>query len=247
MPLPDLDEPIGARELGNFLHELLQKFNDAYPHEYPENAYGKLQEMCASELDKLQLATETKAFWQPRLQLMLKWIVATENMYRPGVKKVCSEIKGAVNIPGKYGNFRVTAKADRIDETIDGYLNIIDYKTGRDSTAKAMVSGNAMQLPIEGLIAETGGFHGIMPKKVKSLQYWAFKKKINATTEEDSSKAITLMTEILRQMVDSLDSPDYAYIVNPVHGAVDDYDHLSRLDEWSVREDGSQEGDDADE
>lgn len=247
-PLDELDKEPSNLEFGNFVHEVLQEFNNIYDKAYPpaEKAVSELRNIVSRKLAESNISDETAALWLPRIWQIINWVVERETSYREDIEQVHNEIKGQVKISAPAGDFVISGKADRIDETKDGYVNIIDYKTGRDATAKAMTSGNAPQLPIEGLIAETGGFAGIMPKKVKSFQYWAFKNKINSTTEEKSEEAIAVIANILRELTAAFDNPERAYIANPVRGAADDYSHLSRFLEWSIREDDKAESEDDD-
>ena len=57
-------------------------------------------------------------------------------------------------------DFALTARADRLDRLADGRLAIIDYKTGAPPSNEEVLSLSP-QLPLEALIARTGGFEGI--------------------------------------------------------------------------------------
>lgn len=59
-----------------------------------------------------------------------------------------------------------------MDETTDGKINVIDYKTGYARSVKEVEGGYAPQLPIEGLIAKFGGFQNIPATEVGRLIYW---------------------------------------------------------------------------
>ena len=61
------------------------------------------------------------------------------------MKKVYNEVTGSLDFASDGGKFTITAKADRIDETIDGHLNVLDYKTGKARTLKEIITGMAPQ------------------------------------------------------------------------------------------------------
>ena len=121
-------------------------------------------------------------------------------------------------------------------------MNIIDYKTGKSASVRAVVAGNAPQLPIEGIIAEAGGFADVLPQMVKSFQYWDF-KTVKTTSEEQSRKAMEVTVKNLAELLADFDNPETPYIANPVRGLGSDYAHLSRFLEWSVKEDVVEEED----
>ena len=98
----------------------------------------------------------------------------------------------------------------------------------------------APQLPIEGLIAEHGGFPDIPAKKVESLRYWKLGEKEIVCNEEQSSSGLEKTMQYLQTWISSYDCVTTPYLTKPIpHNAPSytDYDHLSRFLEWSVKED----------
>ena len=243
-PLDDLDKEDSASDYGSFIHEVLQKFNDLHNRDYPEKekAEAELLKIAEEKLKDKHIKDETAALWRERILQQLKWIVETEIRYREDIDLVHNEIKGQIKLNAPAGDFTITAKADRLDETKDGYVNIIDYKTGKSASVRAVVAGNAPQLPIEGIIAEAGGFADVLPQMVKSFQYWDF-KTVKTTSEEQSRKAMEVTVKNLAELLADFDNPETPYIANPVRGLGSDYAHLSRFLEWSVKEDVVEEED----
>ena len=243
-PLEDLDKETDARDFGNLVHKVLENFSNKYSSEYPENAEQQLIELGTKELEDSDFANEKKVFWYPKMVKMMKWIAENENIYRKEVRRVNSEVWGSVcfeNLPG--GIFEIYAKADRIDETIDGKVNIIDYKTGQARTVAEIKKGYAPQLPIEGIIAKKGGFSGIKKADVNSLMYWKLGSKTVQVNEEVNGVLSETEDRII-EVINLFDFETTGYLSRPNPKSApqySDYEHLARVKEWSVKEDGEDE------
>ena len=136
------------------------------------------------------------------------------------------------------GKFTVTAKADRVDETKDGKINIIDYKTGKARSVKEVSKGFAPQLPLEGLIAEKGGFSEIKAAEVESMRYWQLGKK-EVVIDKDVKKILEETEQRLKDTINIFDFETTPYVCqpNPKHiPEYSDYEHLARVKEWYVNE-----------
>ena len=99
-----------------------------------------------------------RALWQPRLIEAVRWIAGEVEADRAkGRAPKAAELFGKAQVAG----VELYGKVDRIDVAADGTLAIIDYKTGKAPSAKAVAEGFALQLGLLALIAERGGFEGI--------------------------------------------------------------------------------------
>jgi ATP-dependent helicase/nuclease subunit B len=239
-PLHKLDEDKTTRDFGNIVHKVMERFNGIHNNgAYPDDAFAELCKLGEEEFTKAGIPEVQKAFWLPKFIKAINWIVATEQKYRHDISTIHNEIEGQITLDFPNGPFSVTAKADRIDETVLGELNIIDYKSGKARSEKDMMSGKAPQLPIEGLIAVNGGYDGIKKKEIASLRYWSTKGKEVVCSGENAHIALENTEETLRSLILRFDSPLMPYLAKPnPHNApaFSDYDHLSRLLEWSVRD-----------
>ena len=247
LPFDDLDREKQPSDFGTIMHRILQNYNNDNTQNLSENAEADLLRLGKQEFEQSQLSADKMAFWWPRFEKSIKWYTQMEKQYRSEVCLLHNETEGKYSFPAPAGDFTVTAKADRIDETNDGHLNILDYKTGRKRTVKEMVAGKAPQLPIEGLIAQNGGFDHVPAKKVNSLRYWGFKEKEVVADEIESAKAIEKTKAVLNDLIASFDNPEQPYLTKPVAtNAPDysDYDHLSRFWEWSVRDEKEEKNSD---
>lgn len=246
-PLEELDEDVVYRDYGNIVHAVIEKFNNIYnTGAYPPDAEQQLLKLGEAEFAANNISLDIKAFWWPKFVKTAAWLVETEKNYRSEVKKVYNEVTGSLDFASDGGKFTITAKADRIDETIDGHLNVLDYKTGKARTLKEIITGMAPQLPIEGLIAEKGGYAGIPAKKVSTLRYWRLGKEEIAANSEQSQKGLERTMSYLQTLIAYFDKESTPYYAKPnPHDAPDysDYDHLSRFLEWSVRDEQAKEND----
>lgn len=242
-PLQEPDREFSALDYGNIVHGALQKFNQLYSEEYPADAEQRLLEIGRAEFEKANISAEVRAFWLPRFEKTVKWLTSLEKSYRENVKKVLPEITGEMTFSAPAGDFKITAKADRLDVNRDGTCTVIDYKTGMARSKKEVMFCKAPQLPAEGLIAANGGFGGKkMP--VSSLRYWQLDGTETTVCDEECEQALENTERTLRSFISAYDMKEQPYYVNPnpSKGAgLGDYDHLSRFLEWSVQSSDNEE------
>lgn len=242
-PIDDLDTPKQAYDFGNIVHDILKEFNkkyhtDSYPA--PEVARNLLLALGRQKFEENDVPEDTKIFWESRYESIVDWIINKEQTYRQEVSEVKNEIEGRMTMQGPCGDFTIKAKADRIDILKSGRLNILDYKTGKDKSVNDMIKGKAPQLPIEGLIAQAGGFPQVAPAEIESFQYWAFRDKFRASNAAQSAEAMEKIHSAIQKYIDGYDQKEQAYFVKPTPNYVNDYseyDHLSRIDEWGTHSD----------
>lgn len=238
-PLDDLDMPLDQRNYGTLIHAIIEDFNNQYPKELPQNALDILLDLGKKHFTEQGIAGELAAFWLPKFVSTAYWIIRQEKDYRSKVLNVNNEIKGEIKYTLPTGDVTFTAIADRVDILKDGKINIIDYKTGNIPSDKQVNNGYALQLPLEGLIAEKNGFSGIQNKEVENLIYWQLgKKDLRISTE--TTGILDKCEAFLLEMMKTFDNPNMPYYFRPVPKFIiknRDYEHLARVREWSVLED----------
>jgi ATP-dependent helicase/nuclease subunit B len=161
-----------------------------------------------------------------------------------------AERKGVIDI----AEIKLEGTVDRIDRLVDGSLAIVDWKTGKPPSKKAVAEGYAMQLGLLGLIAERGGFDGLTGNPT-TFEYWSLSAKDGKlgyrTTPVDlkgkgdgidPADFTTRAARVLTEAVAAFLTGDAAFTakLHPEHAPYGDYDQLMRLDEWYGR--GSGEG-----
>lgn len=239
-PLNDLDALPDQRDYGTLIHSIVEDFNNQYPSELPFDALKILLKIGKEHFSAVHLAKELESFWFPKFETTAKWIIEQEKEYRIGVKKIYNEISGEICYDLPTGAFSFTAKADRIDIFKDGTLNIIDYKTGKIPSKKQVMSGHAVQLLLEGLIGLKGKFSGIENGNVCNLIYWQLgSDKLKISVGDDN--VLDKCEEFLLKLVSIFDFETTPYYSRPCSKFISknkDYEHLARIKEWSVMEDG---------
>ena len=248
-------EPLAAapdlRDRGTLVHDILGDFVAACPAgPYDKAAFDRLMAIGKARFARFADEPLVQVFWWPRFVAMARWFLEEEDR-RPDVVGRHAECAGVLEWPS---GFRLSARADRLDRLDDGGLAVVDYKTGTPPSNSQVVSLLAPQLPLEAVIAVAGGFDGIEPAPVTRLQYYKLGSRARdcriigvGTADANPARgtdAVTLNDTIagakdrLAGLISAYDDPRQAYvsqrIPDPARRGSGDYDHLARIDEWSV-------------
>jgi ATP-dependent helicase/nuclease subunit B len=235
-------EPIGAEpgaaDRGTIIHGLLEWFVREMPEKLPDDALERLIDRGRMEFAAHNLSPALQTFWWPRFERIAEWFVANEASRRAeGVFPAAVEVSGALDLAGV--DFRITAKADRIDRLGDGLLEIIDYKTGSVPDRRGVEAGDNPQLPLEAAIAEAGKFPGVDAANVAQVTYWKLTGAAEpASTVEVQDWPRDILGRLMRR-VRAFDDPDTPYAANPPGAQAERlgyhraYEHLARLREWT--------------
>src|SRR5690606_10132203 len=241
-PLDPLDADPGAAERGTLVHAALEQFVRRHPKHLPPEALEDLLEIGAEVFRPIAAKPGAFAFWWPRFLRVASWFVAEERARRAQIAESHVEVSGALIVDAPGGPFKLTAKADRVDRRVDGSLEIIDYKTGAPPEKKKVDHGFAPQLPLEAAIAEAGGFPGVPAAPVTALTYWRLSGgtppgELLPAGEGDPQQLAAAALDGLTRLIAAFDDPTTPYACQPRPERAprfNDYDHLSRIAEWSV-------------
>ena len=203
----------------------------------PDKLFARARALLSSDTIHPML----RALWQPRLMEAIRWIEQRErDNQAAGRRPAAAERRGETKI----ADVLLYGKADRIDRFADGSLAIVDYKTGKAPSQKAVDEGFSLQLGLLGLIAEAGGFGGISGRS-RAHEYWSLSKhrdqfgrcvrpdkKMGA--DEFLEHARRNFAEAARKWLTG-DEPFTAKL-NATYAPYRDYDQLMRLEEWYGRQ-----------
>ncbi len=189
----------------------------------------------------------------------LGWSVSPTGLPRPKPRRralrqpvaIAAEAKGAIDLLRPGGVFRLTGRADRIEQYGDGTLSILDYKTGAPPTQKDVDAGLAPQLLLEAAMAAQGGFGAELAGQTAELLYWHLSGGIDPgramplfkKNPGDIPAAVLDARDRLCELIDAFDQPGRAYLSRPNPGLAprfSDYGQLARVAEWSAAGDGDE-------
>jgi double-strand break repair protein AddB len=243
-PLNELGTEPDAALRGEIVHRALQEFSREYHDKLPAEIEEALVAIADRHFAALAGSPMVKAFWRPAFRRFARWFAATEPARRDGVKAMLIEARGCLDL----GNdFRLTARADRIDIAEDGSAAIYDYKTGRLPLIGYVDGLSAPQLPLEALIAAEGGFPGLDKCAVTRLRYIHVTGRGEGGEERDAGKtdAETLASEARAKLIGLIarySDNGMPYEVKRRAGPFrqayryDQYEHLARIKEWLTQE-----------
>jgi ATP-dependent helicase/nuclease subunit B len=243
-PLDAVDTPPGARDRGTVIHGAIGDFTEKYAKELPDHPLGALIKLGEQHFAPLQDYPEARAFWWPRFVRIARWFVAWEAQRRANATTMHAEVKGEHKIEVGKWIFKLTTRADRIEELADGSFAILDYKTGSTPTEPQVRSGLSPQLTLEGAILRQGGFKGVASGSLGEFAYVSLRgreppgeeKPIEfkeGTPDEHADRALARLRSVVEKFAD-VKTP-YRSLVSPMWKArYGEYDHLARVAEWSA-------------
>lgn len=226
-----------ARVRGIVFHEILEEaFCLDADFSNPAIVAGRLRDIAGKHFEKLPWPG-VAVHWYGHLDSIADQLATEECARRILGHPVALELRGRIGLPGT--GFSIRGKADRIDRLEKGRLVIYDYKTGTPPSAH-VVRHFDRQLPIEAVMAELGGFEGLVREKVSHVTHIGLgRTPVQVEMRLDDSGEIDFRTEtILGELVALLSGYDNDTKGYPSRRAMEkvrydgDYDHLARFGEW---------------
>ncbi len=248
--LDPLQKRSSYAEKGQYIHKCLEEFLSLYPRQLDDHALDHLLEIGERYLEEYCPEVSQRSFWWNRFKSIASFFIAQETRYRKQYLPLFTEREGTLRITHKIahlpekGEFIVRAIADRIDQNQQTKsLAIIDYKSGTSPTKTDMQNGVAPQLPIEALIAQSGGYGDIAKEPVETLQHWVLKGENSDIDCFPSSRMKDFeMQDFLDETLDNLThlielftDEQTPYLALPNENLTltyNDYEHLERVSEW---------------
>ena len=234
--LDPIDADHSAKWKGIAVHKVLEdwlKEDDCAPERLLPRAHSLLHGEAIHPM--------LRALWSPRLIEAIKWIEEqVEDDREESRRPLKAEITGETAIDGVV----VHGTADRIDVLGDRGLAIVDYKTGKAPSQKAVSDGFSLQLGLLGLIARAGGFAGVSGEP-ESHEYWSltkdrdrFGKRVCADKKLGAADFLEHAERNFRAAAAKwlIGDEPFTAKLNPAYAPYGDYDQLMRLEEWYGRE-----------
>ena len=235
-----------AKWFGIRVHKFLQDWQAAG---LTEAAFGT--ELAALRADPA-LDSLARAFWLPRIEPSLRW--AAERIWASRDERwpVAGEVRGELVVDG----IRLHGTADRVDQTVDGTLAIVDYKTGAAPSAKSTGDGLNSQLGLLGLLAQEAGLGDLAPETVDAFEYWELRRErrkgIDGAVKAirgQKPKAATAAAvveraqEVLADLMARYLRGEEPFVPGEAGKRYADFDQLMRRDEWFGRGDADERAD----
>ena len=249
LPLDPLIREADERERGTLFHEIMARFIAKKVNLADDKkAATALRDIALTAFEDQQYPSEVRALWHARFDALVEKIVQMERLRGDDINTSHTEIS-AVKTPIPNSIVTLSGRADRIDERLDGTLDILDYKTGAAPTATQARALIDPQLALEAALAGKGAFKGVAPASVYNLAYYRLKSKGELKldslvlghkpipADELAEKSWRELTGLVAYFAEP--QAKYASHVLPPKLA-GDYDHLARVLEWSAGSDSSE-------
>lgn len=254
-PLDGFGEEPDFGTRGTLVHSILADFAESWSGAYDEAAVAALIELGRGRFaDTLAAHPDVHALWWPRFQALARFVVEAFEALRCPLARH-AEVEGQLPVGD---DFTLTGRADRIDVLADGRIAVIDFKTGRAPTAAQIAAQLTPQLPLEAVIARHGGFPRLAGAREAAELIHVVLRGIEGRNSVDAydghrprnGDAVSL-EETVAEAERRLHGLVRAY-ANPARGYLSyarpfrvtdrgDYDHLARVKEWRIEDEGGEE------
>jgi ATP-dependent helicase/nuclease subunit B len=242
-PLDALGETPEARERGTIIHDILARFVIEGHDVMAPDAFDRLKRFAVEAFAGLDGIAERRDIWIRRFETAARQFLDFERERDPEVRQRHAEIDGLWNLPT---GFSLKGRADRVDEMVDGTVQILDFKTGSVPAPGVMKAFEAPQLLLEAQMARAGAMPGVPSADASALTYIKIGLGPEAFSPRDFSlgDGHTIMSaadEIAQRMQRHVDL--FLFRDTPMPSRIlplktqrfpGAYDHLSRMDEWTA-------------
>ena len=249
-PLERPDEPIEARARGTAIHAAFEQFATDFPDTLPDNPQLVFADLLIAQLEAAGMPRARLTRERALAGNVAPWVIDFERRRRLGARLMIEQ-SGEFSFSAPGGDFKVTAKADRIEFRGES-ADVLDFKTGAPPSKKQVDSGLSPQLTLTAAILRHGGFPEIGRTEAGELIYVRVSggrvpglEIVRGSGAESPDLAEHALAG-LKTRVAAFDDPSKPYLawampqfINQYAG---DYDHLSRLWEWHVIGEGESEG-----
>ncbi len=238
-PLDPLDAEVGPPERGIAIHAALE----AFLREAPSDALADhLIAVGDRTFAEARIPRATLAVWRPRFVRAARWFAGIEQERREQIAQSFVELKGLRIFDGPAGPFELRCRADRIDRLTTGEAAIMDYKTGRIPSKRQVATLMAPQLPLEGADPARRRLQGNGSAHRRAASLCGHHRRRARPASWSTSATISTNSCATSKRNSRTGSRRSTTPPPPIPHAcgrsaptdVGDYDHLSRVREWSL-------------
>ena len=244
--LPPLGEAPDSRERGTITHDIFAEFVIRKHDVMAADALQQLKAIAVEKFAGLEGIAERRDIWLRRFATAAEQFLTFERDRQPLVKTRHAEINGRWTLK-LAEEFVLTGRADRVDEMLDGTLEVLDFKTGAVPSKGAMQAFEVPQLLLEAQMGRAGDLEGIGSADTSRLTYIKIGLGPEAFSPRDFIPAedydlMAAADELSRRMqghiLHFLFKDDVAMPARlmPLKGQrfAGAYDHLARVAEWTA-------------
>ena len=233
-----LSAPMASNLSGTAIHAAVEAFELEDGPKDRETLLERFRQ--ALERQGLPLAEwlGRQAIWQVVADWYLQWRAGRNLAHPPWLER---RGRWTVEIAG--APFTLSATADRIERTQEGGLIIVDFKTGQPPSEKMIASGLDQQMPLQGLIAQRGGFDGIAAAQVTGLEYVQLGARPKSRRVGEGAKSMASPADLmvsaeagLSRLISAYRDPGAVFVSAPRVQFVRfdyGYNQLARRAEWN--------------
>ena len=220
-----------ARIKGIVVHEVLEQFVSALDNGTASLDRQSFMNIATRTLEEGIPWPTARLLWLGQLERNADWFLEGEAARRTDTHREGSEVTAGRRIDDL--DFKLTARADRIDRDSSGRLVIYDYKTGSPPTKAQQVKFDK-QLLLEAAMAEEGGFRGIPGAEVAKAIFIGLgaSKEVAAPLEEEPPHKVW---EEFCELIAAYMDPAVGYTARRMlekDTDTGDFDQLARYGEW---------------
>lgn len=245
--LDRLNVAADVRTRGTAIHAALERFELDGGGDTPEALLHLLE-------DELRRGGESEAeligLRGIRAEVCRAYVIWRETVARDFARAPLTEQQGRLQLEIAGQPFTLKGTADLLHAYTAGGAAILDYKTGAPPTDKQVLSGLAPQMPLQGLIAEAGGYSELGQRRIEALTYIQFgsRFKVEDIGQRGKKDEVQSIAEILAAartglvaLLTEYANPEHPYLSAPRPERVPehaknnkgDYDRLARRAEWA--------------
>lgn len=224
-PVEPLEQVQSAKELGLFVHQLMERLNDAISEGQAANT-DTYQKILNSLLDAYRDDPIIIHQWGPRLHALADSVIAAERLDRCDGASIEAEQTLEQIIISEPTLVTLKGRADRISKASENQARIIDYKTGQLPSQKDVQAGFSPQLALLGWLVQQQ-----IGAEITGLYYWKIaqaSKGVDRMEIEDAPARVEQIEQALHGLMQYYYQQQQPFDASIANKPNTDYAHLAR-------------------